>query len=139
MNYGNRTWQAPADAAPAGGDEGPAADENQPPPRDASAETDAPLDWEAVMDAFAAMDEDKRAIALYQMDTTARMARGVLDSAPGERPGAYDAALRQARAMGMPVGELPPDYDPSVDPQLEQYVEVAQAFLDRAGDSDKQE
>ncbi len=137
MSYGNRVWQAPAVAARQGGDEGHDGGENRPPPRDAGA--DVPEDWDAIMDAFAAMDEDKRAIALYQMDAIARMARSVLDAAPEGRPGAYDAALRQARSMGIPVDNLPPDYDSSVEALLKQHIGVAQAFLDRAGGRRKQE
>lgn len=141
MSYGNRVWQAPgeapSDAAREGGDEGRDGGESRPPPRDAGPA--APGDWDAIMDAFAAMDEDKRAIALRQMDAIARMARSVLEAAPEDRPGVYDAALRQARSMGIPVDNLPPDYDPSLEALLEQHIGVARAFLDRAGGPRKQE
>lgn len=137
MSYGNRTWQAPAEVAREGGVEERDGGEGQPPPRAAAPE--APDDWDAIMDALAAMDEDKRAIALYRMDAIARMAGSVLEAAPEDRPGAYDAALRQARSMGIPVDNLPPNYDPSVEALLEQHIGVARAFLERAEGLGKQE
>lgn len=62
------------------------------------------------------------------------LARTVADAAPGLRPARYKDALEQARAMGIPIDNLPPTYHANLDPLLRQYGDEAQAFLGRLGD-----
>lgn len=62
------------------------------------------------------------------------LARTVADAAPGLRPARYKDALEQARAMGIPVDNLPPAYRPDLDPLLRQYGDEAQSFLGQLGD-----
>lgn len=123
MSYGDRVWQAPSTAA---------GNQNERSGPDQAEPANETLDIDAVMAALEQMDEDKRAIALRRLDTTARLARGVLGAAPDDRPEIYESALRKAKSAGVPVGNLPKTYDASIDPLLERQIGLAQAILDRA-------
>lgn len=69
-----------------------------------------------------------------RMEAIGWLAGTVLDAAPGLRAARYGDALEQARALGIPVDNLPSDYHAGLDPQLRQYREQAQSLLGSLGD-----
>lgn len=85
-----------------------------------------------LLDAAAKMDDRQLKASQNSAVEIARLALPVLNAAPQDRPDAYQAALAQAGSSGLDVSNLPPQYTPEIEPQLNamiaQALEVGEFF-----------
>lgn len=91
----------------------------------------SPITFAHIAPHIAKLDADKRAQVKGAAEYTTQAASAILQANPADRPAIYQQLLEQGKALGYPMGALPPTYSPALEPQLRSHRAMGISVLEQ--------